>query len=75
MDGLWDCCTEWNKSDREGKISLGIPCKLNLQRNDTNELAKQKKTPRLPEQPSGCQGKGCGEGIVREFGMEAYTLL
>ena len=48
---------------------------MNLQRNDTNELAKQKKTPRLPEQTYGCQGKGCGEGIVREFGIDIYTLL
>ena len=59
----------------KGEISHGISYLWNLKRNDTNEFAKQRKTPRLTEQTYVCQGKGCGEGIVREFGMEAYTLL
>jgi len=30
---------------------------------------------RLKEQAYGCWGEGWGEGIVREFGMDRYTLL
>ena len=30
MDGTRECHTEWNKSDREGKISYGIPYMWNL---------------------------------------------
>ena len=43
----------------------------NLKRNDTNELAKQKETHRLRKQTYGCQG----EGLVRDFGKDIYTLL
>ena len=46
----------------------------NLKRNNTNELykeMKQKETHRLREQIYGCWG----EGIVREFGMDMYTVL
>ena len=43
----------------------------NLKRNDTNELAKQKETHRLREGIYGCRK----EGIVRELGMDMYTLL
>ena len=38
MDGPREFHTEWSKSDREGKISYGIPCMWDLKRNDTNEL-------------------------------------
>ena len=43
-----------------------------MKRNATNELRK-----RLTdlENKHGCQGEGCGERIVREFGMDMYTLL
>ena len=75
MNRLRDCHTESSKSDREGEIPYGISCKWNRQRNDVNELAKQKKTLRLTEQTYGCQGKGCRGGIVREFGMDVYTVL
>ena len=37
------------KSDREGEISYDIPYMWNLERNDTNELTKQKETHRLRE--------------------------
>ena len=43
----------------------------NLKRNDANEFTKQKETHRLRKQTYSCQG----EGIVREFGMDGYTLL
>ena len=38
-------------------------------------LTKQKQTPRLTEWNYVCQGEGWGDGIVREFGMDMYTLL
>ena len=41
----------------------------NLKRNDTNKPTKQKETHR--ERTYGCQG----ERIVREFGIDMYTLL
>ena len=44
------------------------PYMWNLKRNDTNELTKQKKTWRM-------RLWLLGEGIVREFGMDMYTLL
>ena len=62
---------EWIKSDREGEILYDILYMWNLKRNDTNELTKQKETHRLREWAYGCQG----EGIVREFGIDMYTLL
>ena len=43
--------------------------------NDTDELTKQKETHRLREQTYGCWGEEWGEEIVREFGMDLYTLL
>ena len=43
----------------------------NLKRN---ELTKQKETHRLRERHYGCLGKD-GEGTVKEFGINKYTLL
>jgi hypothetical protein len=51
-----------------------MPYMWNLKRNNTNELykeTKQKETHRLREQIYDCWG----EGIVREFGMDMYTVL
>ena len=36
---------------------------------------KQKQTHRLGGRTFGCWGEGLGEGIVREFGIDLYTLL
>ena len=56
----------------KGKVGryciTSLICEINL-------LAKQKETHRLREQTWGCQGEGEGKGIVREFGMDRYTLL
>ena len=41
----------------------------------TNLSTKQKQTHRFREQIYGCWLEGCGEVIVREFGMNIYTLL
>ena len=40
-----------------------------------NLLTKQKETLRLREWTKGFQGKGWGDGIVREFEMDMYTPL
>ena len=48
---------------------------MNLKRNDTNELTKQKETRRLREQTYGCWRECCGEVTVRGVGMDMYTLL
>ena len=47
----------------------------NLKRIDAIELTKEKGTQRLREWIYGCQGEEWEEGIVREFGMDRYTLL
>ena len=75
MDGPRDCHTEWSKSEKEKYHN--IPYMWNLKRNDTNEIAftKQKETHRLREWTYGCQEGRIGDGIVREFGMDTYTLL
>ena len=61
---------------REGEISYDIPYMRNIKRNDMNELlTEQKETHRLREQAYGYQGEGWGEGLVRESGVDASTLL
>ena len=49
----------------------------NLKRNDTNELTKQQETYRLKRMNLGSLGLEGEEreGIVREFGMDRYTIL
>ena len=71
MDGPRVCHTEWSKSNKEEEMSYDILYIWNLKGNDTNKLTKEKKTHRLREWAYGWQG----EGIVREFGMDMYTLL
>ena len=45
-----------------------------LKRNDTNELAQQKATQKLRKLTYGYQREGREEEIVREFGVDMYTL-
>ena len=40
-----------------------------------NLLTEQKQTHRLPEEFVVARMEGWGEGIVREFGIDVYTLL
>ena len=40
-----------------------------------NLFTKQKQTHKLRGQVYGCWGEGWGERMVREFGMDMYTLL
>ena len=74
MAGPRDCHTERSKSDREGEISCDVPYTWTLKRNDANELTKQRLTD-LENELTGAGLKDGGEGIVREFGIDMYTLL
>ena len=58
---------------REREISYDIPYMWNLKRNYTNSYLQNKN--RLIEQSYNCQGKGLGGEIVREFGIDMYTVL
>ena len=76
MDGPRDCHTEWSNSDREGEVSYDIPYIWNLKRNDTNKLIYQTETDSQTENKLMAAGREeQGDGIVRAFGMDMYTLL
>ena len=73
IDGPRDWHTEWSKSDREREISYDSHYIWNLKRNDPKWTYLQNRyrlrtNLQLPEE-------GWGEGIVREFRMDMYTLL
>ena len=75
MDGPRDCHTERSNSDRE-EVSYDIPYVWNLKRNDTNELICQTETDSQIENKLMAAGREeQGDGIVRAFGMDMYTLL
>ena len=71
MDGPRECHTERSKSDREGETSYDIPYMWNLKRNDTNEFTYKRETQRLRKMDLWLSG----EGLVREYGIDMYTLL
>ena len=73
----WRDCNTEEKCSRgiRGEVSYDIPLMWNQKKNDANELTKQKETHRLGRWISGCWGEKQEEGIVREFGMDMYTLL
>ena len=60
-------------SQTEG-CSYDIPHMWTLKRNDTSELTKEKGTEN-ELMAAGCREEGFGEGVVREFGIDMYTLL
>ena len=63
-------------SQTEGEISYDTPYMWNLKRNDTSELTKQRETDLENElMVAGGREEWLGEGIVREFGIDMYTLL
>ena len=75
MDGPRDCHTERSNSDRE-EVSYDIPYVWNLKRNDTNELICQTETDSQIENKLMAAGREeQGDGTVRAFGMDMYTLL
>ena len=59
---------------REGKISYDIPHLLNLKRNYIIELTYKIETD-LENEFMVASGDGKGERVVREFGLDMYTLL
>ena len=76
MSGPRECHTEWSKSDRKGEISYDISLKWNLKRKDINELTYKTETDSQTSRMFlWLPGEGCGQGIVRESGMDMYTLL
>ena len=42
---------------------------------EVNVFTRKKQTHRLREETYGCPKEGCGEGIVKEFGIYMYTWL
>ena len=52
-----------------------IPSMWNLKRSDTKQLTKQNQTHRFGERTYGYRREEWGEEIVREFGMDRYTLI
>ena len=58
---------------REGKISHDIPHLWDLKRNYINELTYKIETDSENEFMV-ASGEGKGERVVREFGMDMYTL-
>ena len=73
MDDPRDCHTEWSKLEKYHVTSL--TCAIYKEIMQMNLLTNQKETHRLREWAYGFQKEGWGEGIVRQFGMDMYTLL
>ena len=71
-DGPWNCHSEWSQSDKEGEISYYVLDMWNLKINNTNELTNRLMD--LREQTYGWE-EGRGEGTVKEFWTDMYTLL
>ena len=63
------------KKDKIMPFAADTPYMWNPERNDTNELTKQKKTHRLGKGTYSCCGEDWGKGMVRESGMDMYPLL
>ena len=77
LDGPRVCHTEWSKSDREREILYDITYMRNLKRNDNKwtYLQNRNRLTDLDNELMVTRGEGWGEGIVREFGIDMYTLL
>ena len=74
MDGPRDLLIEWSKSERE-EIPYDIPYMWNLKWNDTNELTYKRDSRDFENELMVAQREGEGEGKIREFGVDMYTLL
>ena len=78
MDEPRDSHTEWSQTERENYHIASLMCKIEKEIVQISLLTKQKETHRLREQIYGFRGgagKGWGEEIAREIGMDVYTLL
>ena len=65
------------KKVREREISYHIPYMRNPERNDTNKLIYKTEIDSQTENEFMVTTRGYewGEGIIREFGVNMYTLL
>ena len=75
MDGPNDSHTEWSKSDREGKILYDTLYMRNLKWYKWTYLQNRNRLPDLENELMIAKGEEWRKGIVREFGMDTYTLL
>ena len=76
MDGPHACHTKWSKSDKEKYPMVSLMCRILKEMIQMNSFTRQKQTYRLRGWTYGYQwGRMSGEEIVREFGIDMYTLL
>ena len=62
-------------TEKKKYLMTSLICRI-LKKNDTNKWIYLQKRKRLTDlETYGCQGEGCGKGIVKEFGINMYTLL
>ena len=65
-----------NEVSQKRRNIVWYPLYVESEINDANELTyKTKQVHKLRKQAYGFWGKGQGEQIVREFGMDVYTLI
>ena len=76
MDGPRECHAEWSQSDWEREIPYDSAHVQDLKRNEASELIGQKRNRLIGlENKLQLPGGVVGEGIVKEFGIDIYTLL
>ena len=76
MDGPGDCHIEQHKSDREAEAPSDGPYMWNPKSRDTSALThKTERDSDLENEFMVARGKGWGEGIVRESGINMYALI
>ena len=71
MDGLSVILSEISQTEKEKYHTTSLICGIEKEMIQMILLTKQKKTHRLRKRNYDCQG----DRIVREFGMDMYTLL
>ena len=75
MDGPRDCHTrEISQTEKEKYCTTFHICRIKKEMIQLN-LQNRKRLTDLRERTYGCQREGWREGIVRELGMDMYTLL
>ena len=76
MNGPKDCHIEWRKSEKEKYRMISLICRILKQMIQMNLFTKQKQIHRLENEfMVTTRGYEWGEGIIREFGVDMYTLL
>ena len=67
--------SEVSQTEKEKYQVISLICGILKVMIQVNLFAKQKQTHTLREGTYGYWGEGWGKGIVREFGIDMYTLL